>query len=472
MGVRIITVDDDINILKSVEELLALRRHEVHPHLSGADALAKLEAIKPHMAIVDFYMPDGTGVDLMKRLHEKDPALPVIILTASRDVNDAVEAIKAGAYHYLTKPIQPDELYSIVDKIAEGIALKEENRRLKEELNIRYRFDNVIGRSGALEEVFAVLDKAVRTKSTILITGESGTGKELIARAAHYNSSRASGPFVKVHCAAIPESMLEAELFGIEKNTATGVAQRPGKFEMADGGTIFLDEIGEMPAAMQVKLLRVLQEREVDRIGSIRPKKIDVRVIAATNIDIARAVADKRFREDLFYRLNVFHIHVPPLARRKADIPLLVEHFVKKYCDENGLPMKDVEPRAMDWLVARPWPGNIRELENVIERAVGVSDGGAIEIADVADSYVVPTSPVSANISTAPPAADDGPPPAASNGKNIDDRVAEFERRILLDALERNRWKQNKTAEELGISERSIWYKVKKLGIDVKKPEA
>ena len=230
MGVKIITVDDDINVLKSVEELLSLKKHKVFPHITTQDAIANFEDVQPDMAIVDFYMPGMTGVELMKRFHERQPELPVIILTASRETSDAVQAMQSGAYYYLTKPVDADELFSLMDKIAEQVRLKDENLRLKEELGKRYRFDSIIGRSGALEDVFSILNRAIKTKSTILITGESGTGKELIARAAHYNSSRASGPFIKINCAAIPESMLEAELFGIEKNIATGVSARAGKF--------------------------------------------------------------------------------------------------------------------------------------------------------------------------------------------------------------------------------------------------
>jgi DNA-binding NtrC family response regulator len=455
VGLRILTVDDDINVLKSVEELLSLKGHEALPHLSPKDAITSFDDDKPDMAIIDFYMPVMSGMDLMKRFHEKRPEFPVVILTASREVNDAIEAIKNGAYHFLNKPVQPDELFSLVEKVAEQVRLKDENSRLSEELGRRYKFDSIIGHSGALQDVFSLLSKAIRTKSTILITGESGTGKELIARAAHYNSTRAEGPFIKINCAAIPESMLEAELFGIEKNIATGVAQRAGKFELADGGSIFMDEIGEMTMATQAKVLRVLQEREVERIGSAKPKKVDIRVIAATNIDINDAVAEKKFRGDLFYRLNVFHIHMPPLSKRTDDIPLLAAHFAAKYCAENGQPVKKLDPSAIEYLQNRPWPGNIRELENTIERAVGVSETDAITMDDVKEDGV---SAVISEENLADP-------------QNLDERVAAFERKILLESLERNRWRQNKTAKEMGISERSIWYKIKKLNISPKKPE-
>ncbi len=454
MAIKILTVDDDINILKSIEDLLSLKKYKVFPHLTSSDALRNFEEIKPDLAIIDYFMPDATGIELMRKLHEKTPGLPVIILTASREVSTAIEAIKEGAYHYLVKPVQPDELFGTIDKIVEQVKLKKENRQLREELSTKYRFDSIIGKSGALKEVFEILSRAIKTKSTVLITGESGTGKELIARAIHYSSGRKDGPFIKVNCAAIPESMLEAELFGIEKNVATGVGQRAGKFEMADGGSIFLDEIGDMSTAMQAKVLRVLQERELERIGSHRVKMVDIRVIAATHNDLPRSIEEKKFREDLFYRLNVFHVHMPELAKRKEDIPLLVEHFIEKYCAQNDMPLKKIDGSATDVLMEMPWPGNIRELENTIERAVGICDGDTITTKDFDHHFQTSAEP-------------GGEPRTAGN--NLDDKVAEFERKIIIDTLERNRWKQNKAAQELGISERSMWYKIKKLGINIKK---
>lgn len=457
MELKVITVDDDINIIKSLEELLKLKKYRVFGHITCGDALRNFGEIKPDFAIIDYYMPDMTGVELMKKFHEKKPELPVIVLTASREVQTVIEVIREGAFHYLTKPVQPDELFNSIDKIVQQVRLKLENRRLRNELSDRYQFDNIIGRSGPLRDVFDILDRAIKTKSTILITGGSGTGKELIARAIHYNSNRSEGPFIKVNCAAIPESMLEAELFGIEKNVATGVAPRAGKFEMADGGSIFLDEIGDMSPATQAKVLRVLQERELERIGSSLPKKVDIRVIAATNQELEKAIEEKKFREDLYYRLNVFKIHLPPLSERVEDIPLLAEHFVEKYCKINGMPLKKIEPPAMDYLCGRRWRGNIRELENAVERAVGISDTDSIGIDDFETR---PGGRTAAAVEQV----------GADNSKGLEDMVADFERKLITKYLEKNRWKQNKTAEELGISERSIWYKIKKLGIEAKKP--
>ncbi len=453
---KIISIDDDINSLKSLEELLHFRKCKVHSYISTLDALNAFDEVKADAAIVDYFMPNMSGVELMKKLHEKSPDLPVIILTGSQDVKIAVEALKGGAFHYLLKPIQADELFSTIDKIIDQLNLKEENRRLKNELAGKYGFENIIGGSPALSDLFKMLSKAVKTRSTILITGESGTGKELVAKAVHYNSSRKDGPFIKVNCAAIPETMLEAELFGIEKNVATGVDQRPGKFELSDGGSIFLDEIGDMSTTTQAKLLRVLQEREVERIGAAAPKQVDMRVIAATNMNLAKAVEEKNFRQDLLYRLNVFHLHIPPLSQRREDIELLAEHFIDIYSRENGLPEKSIDDKAIDYLVKQPWPGNIRELENVIERAVAVSEGDKILIEDVRGSTYRFSVPAAGDADT------------ASKG-SMESAVADFERKLLLRALEENDWKQNKTAEKLGISERSIWYKIKKLGIEIKK---
>ncbi|GMT42349.1 MAG: acetoacetate metabolism regulatory protein AtoC [bacterium] len=457
MTPKIITVDDDINTLKSIEELLGLKKCKVFPHLTTGDAIRNLKGIGPDLAIIDFFMPDMTGVELMEKFHATEPELPVIILTASREVKTAVEAIRAGAFHYLIKPLQPDELFSTIDKILSQLRLKEENRRLRNELSGKYRFENIIGCSGALREVFAILGYAIKTKSTILITGRSGTGKELIARAVHFNSDRREKPFIRVNCAAIPESMLEAELFGIEKNVATGVAERPGKFELAHTGSIFLDGIGEMSPTTQSKVLRVLQERELERIGSSRSLKVDIRVIAATNQNLPEAIKEKKFREDLYYRLNVFHINLPTLSERTEDIPLLAEHFLEKYCEKNGMPLKTINPEAMDYLCARVWPGNIRELENAMERAVGICDSGAITVRDFENPFSIQ------------PAAETGMVSEPTNSRNLDGMVEDYERRLLSEALERNRWKQNHTAKELGISERSIWYKIKKLGIDIGK---
>ncbi len=449
---RIITVDDDINSLKSLEELLRLRKWEVFPHLTPADVLKNIDEINPHAAIFDFFISDMTGVDLMKRIHETRPDLPVVILTGSRDVKTAVEALKAGAYHYLLKPVQPDELFSTIDKIIRQAQLREENLRLRERLATKYGFENIVGRSEALKKVFRLLDRAIATKSTILFTGESGTGKELFAQAVHYNSPRSDGPFIKVNCAAIPDSLLEPELFGIEKQVATGVAARPGKFELADGGSIFLDEIGDMSPATQAKVLRVLQEREVERIGAASPRKVDIRIIAATNSDLEKAVQEKRFREDLFYRLNVFHIHIPPLSERREDIPLLAAHFEKIYAGENGLPEREIERAGINYLAEREWPGNIRELENVVERAVAMSEEDVISLEDLGG------------------AASGSAETGSARGSGLDEMVAGFERRLIRKALEGNGWRQNRAAEQLGISERSIWYKIKKLGIEINKP--
>jgi len=451
----IIVIDDDINSLKSTSELLKIKDWNVVTHLTSIDALRNIETTKPDAAIIDFFLPDTTGVELMKKLHFQYPDLPVVILTGSRDVQTAIESLKAGAYHYLLKPLQADELFSTVDKIKSRLTLEKENKRLKGELANRYGFENIVGNSPKLASIFKMLQKATKTKSSILITGESGTGKELFAKAVHYSSPRAGGPFIKVNCAAIPETMLEAELFGIEKNVATGVDKRAGKFQLADGGSIFLDEIGDMPLSTQSKILRVLQEREVEPVGALAPIPVDIRVIAATNRNLEEAVAEKNFRQDLLYRLNVFHLHIPPLSERRVDIPVLAEHFIEKYSEENGLLEKRIDEDGLKHLSERSWPGNIRELENVIERAVAVSEGHDIGLSDLninGDDF-----------------APEQPEKFDMENSSLESSVEEFERKLIVKALEDSNWRQKKAAMALGISERSIWYKIKKLKIEIKK---
>ncbi|MBF0635374.1 MAG: sigma-54-dependent Fis family transcriptional regulator, partial [Nitrospinae bacterium] len=336
-----------------------------------------------------------------------------------------------------------------------------ENRRLKSDLKTRYKFDSIIGGSGRMMDVFDVMSRAARVRSTVLIMGETGSGKELIARAIHYNSDRAAKPFIGVNCAAMPETLLEAELFGIEKSVATGVSERIGKFESANGGTLFLDEIGDMSLTTQTKVLRAIQEREIDRVGSSHPRKVDIRIIAATHKDLAKAMEAKEFRQDLFYRLNVIVVTLPPLRDRREDIPAMVEHFLARFCAENNMQAKSVAPETLEWLMDYDWPGNVRELENTIERAVALSDGTVIGVDGLPPH--VRSRPVSAAVATAP--SFDEPV------HDLDKAVEEFERRIILSALERANWRQNRAAADLGVTERSMWYKIKKLGIDIKKGE-
>lgn len=462
MKESILVVDDDFSALQMVEQFLKLKKYDTVSCLTFRDAKKELAPDGRFSAVVlDYFMPDTTGLEMMREIHLVDPELPVIILTGSRDIKIAVESIKQGAFHYLVKPVDPDELYHALENAIKTRKLIHENRRLKSDLKTRYKFDSIIGGSGRMMDVFDVMSRAARVRSTVLIMGETGSGKELIARAIHYNSDRSAKPFIGVNCAAMPETLLEAELFGIEKSVATGVSERIGKFEAASGGTLFLDEIGDMSLTTQTKVLRAIQEREIDRVGSSHPRKVDIRIIAATHKDLAKAMEAKEFRQDLFYRLNVIVVALPPLRERREDIPAMVEHFLARFCSENNMPLKSVAPETLERLMEYDWPGNVRELENTIERAVALYDGNVIG----ADGL--------------PPHVRSRPAGAASTSAlsfdepvhDLDKAVEEFERRIILSALERANWRQNRAAADLGVTERSMWYKIKKLGIDIKKGE-
>ncbi|MBF0291944.1 MAG: sigma-54-dependent Fis family transcriptional regulator [Nitrospinae bacterium] len=462
MKESILVVDDDFSALQMVEQFLKLKKYDTVSCLTFRDAKKELAPDGRFSAVVlDYFMPDTTGLEMMREIHLIDPELPVIILTGSRDIKIAVESIKQGAFHYLVKPVDPDELYHALENAIKTHKLIHENRRLKSDLKTRYKFDSIIGGSGRMMDVFDVMSRAARVRSTVLIMGETGSGKELIARAIHYNSDRAAKPFIGVNCAAMPETLLEAELFGIEKSVATGVSERIGKFESANGGTLFLDEIGDMSLTTQTKVLRAIQEREIDRVGSSHPRKVDIRIIAATHKDLAKAMEAKEFRQDLFYRLNVIVVTLPPLRDRREDIPAMVEHFLARFCAENNMQAKSVAPETLERLMDYDWPGNVRELENTIERAVALSDGTVIGVDGLPPH--VRSRPVSAAVATAP--SFDEPV------HDLDKAVEEFERRIILSALERANWRQNRAAADLGVTERSMWYKIKKLGIDIKKGE-
>src|SRR5205814_5330120 len=315
---------------------------------------------------------------------QQNAVVPVIVMTAFGSIETAVEAMKTGATDFLLKPFSLDHLMTVIHKAMEVRALRDENRQLREELGRRYEFDNIVGRSEAMQEIFAAITRVAPTRATVLVAGESGVGKELIARAIHFHSPRRDRPLVKINCSAIPENLMESELFGYEKGAFTGAqTTKPGKFEQADTGTVFLDEIGDVPAAIQVKLLRVLQEREFERLGSNVTRHIDVRVVAATNQDLRAALEQGTFREDLYYRLNVVPLNIPPLRERKQDIPFLANHFVKKLGPDTGCRVESITDAAMERLMAYHWPGNVRELENVIERSLVMAAGAQLDAADI-----------------------------------------------------------------------------------------
>ncbi|MCF8042290.1 MAG: sigma-54 dependent transcriptional regulator, partial [Desulfarculaceae bacterium] len=365
---RILIVDDEKNYLVVLQALLADNGYEMLTAQNGSQALALAAEEEPDLVITDMRMPQMSGLDLIQRLKARFNEMPIIVMTAYGTVENAVEAMKSGATDYISKPFENTELLLTVQKALKMRRLLFQNRLLKEELQ---GYGEIIGDSKAMRQVYGLIDKVAATKATVLLTGESGTGKELIARAIHARSPRAEEPFVAVNCMALTETLLESELFGHEKGAFTGAtSRRKGRFEMAHGGTLFLDEVGEMSLSLQVKLLRVLQERTFERVGGNLQLSVDVRIVAATNRDLTQAVESGDFREDLFYRLNVVRIDVPPLSQRREDLPVLVAHFVKKYAAEVGRPAPQVDKQAMELIYSHSWPGNVRELENAIERAV------------------------------------------------------------------------------------------------------
>jgi DNA-binding NtrC family response regulator len=403
-------------------------------------------------------MPGLSGLELVRQIHEFSPDLPCIVITGYGGAQQSVEALRAGAFWYLEKPFDQQHLDAVrrlVEQAIELGRLKAENRLLQHQLRSRYRFENIVGNSPALRRVLDVVAKVADTDSTVLVTGESGTGKELIARAIHYNSRRADRMFVTVNCGAIPEELLESELFGHVRGAFTNaVSHREGRFALAHGGTIFLDEIGDMSPNLQVKLLRVLQDRTFEPVGSSKTVSVDVRVIAATNQDLEAAIRERRFREDLYYRLNVIPIEVPPLRERREDIPLLVRHFLEAASAERGRPVAKPTPEVEARLAAHHWPGNVRELENAIERMVVLSSAEEIGVDDL------------------PAALGRGSPPAARApqvgpaGLCFREVVEDFETNLILQALERTHWNKNRAAQLLGLNRTTLLEKIKKRGLE------
>jgi DNA-binding NtrC family response regulator len=375
----ILIVDDEPNIRRVLEAVFSKDHYRVFTAENGRKALDVISA-EPGLDVLlcDLIMPDMNGVEVLRAAKEANPALSVVMITAHGTIKTAVEAMKYGAFDYVTKPFDMDEIKLVVKNALERSQLLVENASLKQELKSRFRFDEIVGSSGKMQEVYRIIERVANSNATVLIRGESGTGKELVAKAIHYNSLRSEKPFIAVSCAALPETLLESELFGYEKGAFTGAAgQKRGRFELAHQGTLFLDEIAELSPAMQVKLLRVLQERQFERVGGTKTVSVDVRLVAATNRDLEDAVAKSEFRPDLYYRLQVIQVFIPALRERKEDIPVLVEHFIQKYNTANDRNIKFVSPEAMELLMKYPWPGNIRELENVIERGVVLADSTA-----------------------------------------------------------------------------------------------
>jgi DNA-binding NtrC family response regulator len=437
-----LVVDDEANARTALAELLRDEGYDVETAADAFKALGKYETFTPHVVVTDLKMPGMDGIELVKKLRASDDPPAVIVMTAFGAVQSAVDAMRAGAADYLTKPLSFDELIVVIGRVLEHEALQKETRQLRQRVRDRVAPSNIIGSSPPMQRVFEVVDQVAPSKATVLITGESGTGKELVANALHMRSPRHSRPFIKLHCAALAESLLESELFGHEKGSFTGaVARKDGRFSLADGGTLFLDEIGEIAPTIQVKLLRFLQEHEFERVGGTQTLKVDVRVIAATNKNLQDEVAKGRFREDLFYRLNVVALEMPALRERRSDIPALARFFVDRYAKENGKSIEGVAPEALELMMAYDWPGNVRELENAVERAVVLAPGKLI------DARQLPSSIRPMAIQPGAPAI-----PGAT--------MAELERYAILETLKSTGGSTSQAADILGISTRTIQYRL------------
>ncbi len=456
---RILLVDDDRIIVDSLGEFLRLEGYEVDGACGVDEAVAALDEKSYHLVITDVNMPRADGFELLRTLHDRWPEIVSIVITGYGTIESAVEAIKMGAYDYLTKPLSDDEIRLVVQRAIQQQSLIRENRTLKQQLDLRYSLDSVVGHDYKMLKVFDLVQTVADSRTTVLISGESGTGKSLVARAVHHRSDRRTKPFIEVSCGAIPEGLLESELFGHVKGSFTGaVNNKEGKFKAADGGTLFLDEINSASPALQVKLLRVLQEKKFEPIGSNQTISVDVRVILASNVDLKREVEAGRFRQDLYYRVNVVTIHMSPLVERLGDIPLLAEHFLKKYCAENKKQIVGLTPEAIQTLQRYHWPGNVRELENAIERAVVLCKGRHITHEDLPASVLELDAPK-----------------GESNGETRDfvwkpmslkDALEDPERRIIEAALKANNWNRQLTAEVLQINRTTLYKKMKHFGLE------
>jgi DNA-binding NtrC family response regulator len=449
----ILIVEDEPKMLRLLELNLSEEGYSIHAAADAEIGLRTLRQEKIDLVVTDLRLPGMDGLEFLQAVKRADARIPVIVMTAYGTVETAVEAMKAGASDYVLKPFSLEEMKLIVRKELDVHDLREENRSLREALGKRYEFKNIVARSAKMQEVLATVERVAPTNSTVLLGGESGSGKDLIARAIHQHSRRAAGPFIKINCTAIPENLLESELFGYEKGAFTGaVSSKPGKFELADKGTIFLDEIGDVPGTIQVKLLRVLQDREFERLGGTKTLKVDVRVVAATNQDLRAALEQGSFREDLYYRLNVVPINIPPLRERKEDIPYLVDHFVERFTRESGKPLRGITPAAQKALMEFHWPGNVRELENIIERGVALSSGDVIDVADVRLdlSPMKPGAVPTADAAAFPP-----------EGLTLE----QFEDEIIKEALRRAGGNKSQAARLLGISRNALRYRLSKMGV-------
>jgi len=453
---KILVVDDELKIRESFSDILSLEDFDVDTAQNGEEAINLIEEDFYDVALIDLNMPKVDGMEVLKYLVDHSIDTIGIILTGYATIRTAVDAMKAGAFDYLAKPVKMEEVIMVINRALEFRDIKRENVALKNQLKKKYRFDNFIGDSPEMHKVFKIIEKVADTDSTVLILGESGTGKELVAKAIHYNSMRRDKPLIPVNCGAIPEDLLESELFGHEKGAFTNaIRTRIGRFEMSNGGTIFLDEIGEMSPHLQVKLLRILQEQEFERLGGTKTIKCDIRVIAATNKDLDKLVLENQFREDLYYRLRVIPIEIPPLRDRRSDIPLLVKHFVDIMVKTRGKEIKGVTKDVMKAFMNYDWPGNVRELENIIERMVILTDADELTINDLPDKLLQKQK-----------TEEVGPSMIPDDGFSLNNAINDYEKLLIIRALEKADWVKNRAAKLLNMNRTTLVEKIKKQGIE------
>jgi nitrogen regulation protein NR(I) len=481
---RILVIEDDDTVRDVLRSFLSEKGFEATLAQNGVAGLDMLRAEKFDLILTDLVMPGITGIDVLQEVIASKISIPVIVMTAFGTVQTAVEAMRLGAFDYLTKPFNLEELMIVIEKALSVSKLQKENVMLKMQLKKKYNFKGLIGDSPRMQVVYELIEKIADTDSTVLITGESGTGKELIAKTVHYNNiSRAGGPFVPLNCAAIPKDLLESELFGHEKGAFTGaINTRIGRFELAQGGTLFLDEVGELDPSLQVKLLRVLQEREFERVGGVKTIKVDVRILAATNKDLEKATKDGLFREDLFYRLNVIPLHLPPLRSRVEDLTLLMAHFIQEFCRKRKREPFTFSPDAMECLMKYNWPGNVRELENLVERLTILATGPVVKVSDLPEKLhqLTFTAVSSAASSAQAPgihgetdilraAGQNNTVEIGESGINLNEMVSAMERNMIRKALEKAGGVRSKAAQLLGLNRTTLLEKIKKMGIEIQK---
>ncbi len=454
---QILVIDDEENILRFLTRALEKRGYIVRTALTAGEGFKKICEIKPDLVVTDIVMPDMNGIDLLKRVKGLDPDINVIMITAHASLDTAISAIHGGASDYLLKPFKVEEFCVVVKRALSCKRIVSDDPAKEKELETRYNYKNLIGQSPQIQEVYKLIERVAGTETTVLITGESGTGKELVARSIHYGSKRKDKPFVSINCAALPELLLESELFGYEKGSFTGaIATKMGLLELAQDGTFFFDEVGEIPPHIQAKLLRVLQEKEIRHVGGLQDIKVNIRIVAATSKDLKVEVQNACFREDLFYRLNVVQIHLPPLRERRDDIPRFLDHFLKFYCEKLSSPRKiEIERKALSYLQDEyGWPGNIRELENLIERMIMLSDNGTVTHDQIIAMH------------DKEPRISNGGSGNGNGERDLKTETDEFEKKLISEVLRETHGNKFQAAKRLKVSRQSLQYKIKKYELE------